>query len=213
MDISDVVSKIEPNSRKYHEEQEIREARRPKKVINGVVRKKRPSLVDRFKATIIKESPENVRKYIIQDVIIPRLIDGVYDILTGAYDMTFRGDVGRRPGRSTTNSLGSKINYVGFYPNNDRGGRPANTKRTDVARSFDNIYFESKGEAELVLDNMVEILNSQYKQVTVADLYDLVGVDGEFTDNDFGWRDLSGAKVRHSSDGYYIDLPRCIPVK
>ena len=82
-----------------------------------------------------------------------------------------------------------------------------------MARSFDDVYFDSRGEAELVRDGMLEALDV-YKQVTVADFYDLAGVTTEFTDNKFGWVDLRGIEVRRSPRyGYYIVLPKCIPLE
>ena len=202
---------IEPNSNKYREEKAELEARKPRKVAKGRVTKKKKTLLDRFKATFIKEDPRDVRKYVIQEVIIPALIDNAYDILTSAYDMTFRGEATRRK-KSSSNSLGSKINYGGFFSGGERREKMPSYQRSETAKSFDNICFESRGDAELVLDNMVDIL-SRYEVVRVADFYELAGCSGEFTDNDFGWKDLSGAKVARSRDGYFIDLPRCVPIK
>ena len=47
-----------------------------------------------------------------------------------------------------------------------------------------------------------------YGQVTVADLYDLVGISGSFTDNNYGWTDMREASVRRVRDGYILSLPR-----
>lgn len=206
------IPNIEPNSKKYHEEKAALEARKPKPVVKGAVSVKRKTLLDRFKSTFIKEDPKNVRKYIIQEVIIPAIIDNAYDILTSAYDMTFRGETVRRQKKGLINSLGSKINYGSFFSGGEKKEKMPNYQRSDIGHSFDNICFESRGDAELVLDNMTDIL-SRYEVVRVADFYELAGITGEFTDNDFGWKDLSSAKVSRSRDGYFIDLPRCIPIK
>ena len=56
---------------------------------------------------------------------------------------------------------------------------------------------------------MNELLED-YKMVSVADLYDLVGITGKVTDNNFGWTDLRNASVTRDRDGYLINLPRAI---
>lgn len=203
-------SNIEPNSHKYNQEKEVKEAMRPKSIVKGKVVKKKRGLFARFKDSFIKEDPKTVRKYLWEDVIYPAIVDNVFDILTNAYDMTFRGERGGRRKSNGGNSLGSRINYGSFFIG-DRREKAPTYRRSDIAHNFDQLYFESRAEAENVLDAMVEIANSDYKQVTVADFYDLVGITGEHTDNKFGWRELGSAKVKGDArNGYYIDLPRCI---
>jgi len=64
-------------------------------------------------------------------------------------------------------------------------------------------------EAEEVIDRMFDLV-SRYEVVTVADLYELVGVSGEYTDAKWGWTDLRGAAAMRIRDGYLLDLPRPI---
>ena len=52
-----------------------------------------------------------------------------------------------------------------------------------------------------------------YQMVSVADLYDLVGVTGDYTDNKYGWTNLRNAKVVRVRDGYMIDLPKALPIQ
>ena len=53
----------------------------------------------------------------------------------------------------------------------------------------------------------------EYNIVRVADLYDLVGVTGNFTDNNYGWTNIRNAKIVRVHDGYKIDMPRALPIK
>ena len=53
-------------------------------------------------------------------------------------------------------------------------------------------------------------LIDQYGMVSVGDLYDLVGVTGQYTDNNYGWTDLRTASVVRTRDGYMIKLPRAL---
>ena len=204
------IPNIEPNSQKYKDEKAAREANRPKVMeLSGTITRKKRSLFDRFKDTFVKENPKDVRKYILQEILFPAIVDNARDILIGMFDMTFRGETSARKQKTGVNSLGTRINYGGFF--GERREKMPNYRRSDIAHNFDNIFFENRGDAEQALDLMVEILNGDYKQVTVADFYDIVGITGEHTDNKYGWKDLSSAQVRgNSRSGYYIDLPKCI---
>ena len=59
------------------------------------------------------------------------------------------------------------------------------------------------------MDELIET----YGIVSVADLYELVGVDGEYTDNDYGWTNIRNADVVRTRDGYLLSLPKAMPIK
>ena len=60
----------------------------------------------------------------------------------------------------------------------------------------------------------MEDLLDQYKLVSVADLYDLVGISGDYTDNKYGWTNLRNARVERLryEDGYILKLPKALPL-
>ena len=64
----------------------------------------------------------------------------------------------------------------------------------------------SRSEAEQILDALVgRTIN--YGMTSVADLYDLSGVPSVFTDNDWGWDDVHGARIERVREGYLIVMP------
>ena len=72
---------------------------------------------------------------------------------------------------------------------------------------YDDIIIESRGDAELVLDQLEEII-STYGVASVADLYDLVGITGRsYTDNKYGWTDIRNAKVVRTGR-LYLTAPK-----
>jgi hypothetical protein len=66
-------------------------------------------------------------------------------------------------------------------------------------------------EAEEVIDRLFDVV-SRYETATVADLYEMVGVTGNYTDDKWGWTDLRGASVQRVRNGYLLDLPRPEPL-
>jgi hypothetical protein len=58
------------------------------------------------------------------------------------------------------------------------------------------------------MDELIET----YGLVRVADLYDLVGITGNYTDNKYGWMNIRNADIVRVRDGYMIKLPRAMPI-
>ena len=59
---------------------------------------------------------------------------------------------------------------------------------------------------------MNEIIEEYDGIVTVADLYDLVGITDKYTDHKYGWTNLRNAKVERVRDGYMLKLPKVLPI-
>lgn len=71
----------------------------------------------------------------------------------------------------------------------------------------ENIVFETRAEAEKVLDSMDELMK-KYNIVTVADYYDLCDIQhDDHLDKHNGWIDISGVEVLRISEGYKLTLP------
>ena len=110
-------------------------------------------------------------------------------------------------------STASKVSYRKYYEDpaqNDR--RNYNAQSSIGGCDFDDIYFNTRTEAENVLAAMDEIVAS-YRIVSVADYFDLVGIDGPWTGNNYGWTDnIRNARVVNTRDGYTIKFPRANPI-
>ena len=79
-------------------------------------------------------------------------------------------------------------------------------------KNVDNILFDSRETAENVLEASKEIIN-KYGVVTVADMYDLAGLDAPYTGQKYGWVDLKEAKIIRVRQGYELVLPEIAPIK
>lgn len=76
---------------------------------------------------------------------------------------------------------------------------------------FDNIIFETRGDAEYVIDKLEDILHT-YGFVTVADLYECSGMNHKHGDNHYGWTNLKTVRVLRARNGWILELPRALPV-
>lgn len=180
------------------------EKQRPEKVVTGKVTTKKNDM-RKLADVFISEDIKNVKDYLIMDVLVPTIKKTIVDIVTDSVSMIF-GMNPRKGGQSS-----SKISYNKYYDRNDDSRNMSTNRNTRY--SYDDIAIDSRQEAEEVLSRMDELI-STYGEVSVADLYDLVGVTCEFTDNNYGWLNVRNAKVVRLRDGkYMIDLPKAIALK
>lgn len=201
------IDSFQPNSHKYKAEQAEKKEKKIEKVVQGQVQTRKKPLGKKMAETFLSDDVENVKGFIFFDVIVPTIKDTISNVVSSAVDMLLFGE---SRGHNTTRSGGkSYVSYSNYY---DRGRNNSNrdTRNMRTAKhDFRDIILDSRGEAEEVLGTMVDLL-VDYHEVSVADLYDLCGIsNSNWTDNKYGWTDLSGACVRRArGGGYVIDLPR-----
>ena len=191
-----------PNSNRFKEQQKEAETEKKKiqKVTTGKVKIKKKTGLQKMAGAMFAEDAEKVKSYILMDVLLPTIADGITDVLKKSIDAIF----GRKSSRSDSRS--SKVSYRSYYDNRDDKG--LSNVRARSVYDYDDIVFDSRGEAEEVLDGLDGLIE-KYGSASVADFYDLAGVSSEWTSNKYGWTDIHTAKiVRVSGDGYMIKLPR-----
>ena len=188
-------------------EKKQEEKKQAEKVTTGAVKTKKKTGFRKFADDFIAEDAKSVKSYIFTDVLLPAAKKAVYDIFTEGIDMILYGG----KGGGKRKQAGSKISYRSYYddPRNDDRRVTASTRNR---YDFDDIIFNSRGDAEAVLDQMNEILE-RYKMVTVADMYDAAGLSAPYTSNRYGWLNLHNAQVRRIMGGEFVlDLPKASPL-
>lgn len=205
-----------PNTKKYKEEQaqqQITDKPKVEKVISGTAKVKKKSEIRKFADNFLAEDAESVKTYVVRDVVIPSVIDLIEDIVVGGIRTLLRGDSGRRDSRDRSR-YGESPSYVNYTRYSDRDDRRRD--RDDRSRrgyDQDNVVVNSRADAEAVIEQMDGIMDT-YGIVSVADLYDLVGMTANFTDNNYGWTNIRNAKpVRLRDGGWEIQMPKAIPIK
>ncbi len=173
------------------------------KVISGTARTKKKSEFSKFANTFISEDIQSVKDYILMDVLVPAVKKAISDVVTNGIDMILYGESGSKKSSSTS----SKVSYRSYYDRpNDR------ERHRSSSFDYDDILFDSRGEAESVLDRMDELI-STYDVVSVADFYELADITNEnYMNNKYGWKDIRSAKIVRTRDGYMIRMPRALPI-
>lgn len=197
-----------PNSHRSKEEQKQKEREKPKKVVKGNVKTKKKSEIRKAVDGFISEDVENIKSYVVRDVLIPTIKDTIWNVLTNSLDMILGGH-GSRTGAKRS---GSKVSYRNYYDQRDRYSSRSDEPKSRSRFDYDEIKFEYRGDAEAVLDQMQDIID-EYDFVTVLDLYDMVDLTAPHTANNYGWTSLRNAEVIRTRDGYGLKLPRALSIK
>lgn len=208
-DIPTIYENLPDNSHKGREDAkqvQAMDGKRAEKVVKGKVKTKKNEM-RKLTDIFISEDVANVKNYILMDVLVPSIKKALYDIVVNSLDMSLFGGRGNGSKRSTADRV-SYRDYNGVSRRDDH----SYGSRTTSGYSYDDIILETRGEAEAVLSRMDEIME-EYEIVRVADLYDLVGITGEYTDNKYGWTNIRNAKVERVRDGYRIVMPRALPIR
>ena len=183
------------------------------KVVEGVVVRRKKPLTRRFMETFVEGEAKGVGHYIVTSVVIPAIKDVISDVVSQGIERLLYGDrksPSSRSGYRPNNSPYVSYNKPGGTPPWKRDERPV-SRRARATHNFDEIVLDTRAEAEDVIDHMYELIE-RYQQVTVSDLYDLVGIGSAFTDERWGWTDLSSAGVTRTKGGYLLDLPKPDPL-
>lgn len=179
------------------------------KVVTGNVKIKKKNSIHKLTDVFVAEDLHTVVDYVRSDLIVPTLKKLLVEIIKDGAEMIFFGNSSRskdRRGNADT------VSYRSYYGRDRREPDRFNEPSGRVRRTYDDITIPSRGEAEEVLDRMCEILDT-YETVSIADFYDLVGVSGHYTDQNYGWTNLRNAEVIRTRDGYKIRLPRAVNIR
>ena len=176
-----------------------------KKLVTKPAKTKKKGELRKFAEEFIVDDVKNIKSYVLNDVLLKTIKDTIWDITTNTLDMfLFNGSKDHRKSRKAS----PKISYRDYYDSkNDRGRKYDVRERFD----FDDLEFDSRGEADAVLTGMLETIDN-YGVVTVSDMYDMADVTAPYTGNRYGWTSLRNAEVVRVRNAYIIKLPKAKPI-
>lgn len=197
----------QPNSHKSKEEAAVTETnkeRKVRKVVSGNVKTKKND--KRKLANIfISDEAANVKSYVFMDVLVPAIKKAISDIVTDGIDMILYGESRDRKRKSS-----DKVSYRNYYDDR-RGDRRDSGYRSGSRFDYDDLVFDTRGEAEAVREEMLDVID-RYGFVTVADMYDMADLSAPYTSSKYGWTNIRTAEVVRVRNGYILKLPKAMPI-
>lgn len=187
-------------------------------VVTGKVITRKKPLHKRFLETFAGGDARGASEYVIMEVLIPAAKDAIADAVSQGIEKIIFGEVksSRRGSRYGGSSYGSSQNSYTRYSSPTKAntyGRPEPrlSYRARASHDFKEIVLATRIEAEGVLQGLDEMIE-RYGTASVTNLYNLVGVTGDYTDNKWGWKDSHGFDIQRVREGYLLDLPKPEPI-
>ena len=205
------IEDVKPNSHKYKEEQKKKATegeKRVEKIVKGQVKTKKKGELSKFAEIFISEDIKDVKSFIIKEIIIPAAKNTISDIFSKGTDMLLYGD-------TTLKKKSGGSNYISYRDFGRIDKRSSEKERTKSRFDYDEIIFESRGEAEMAISQLCDIID-RYGFATVADLYEMCELTSPYTANKYGW--IGTAGIRNADvtmvrgGGYIIKLPKAAPI-
>lgn len=196
------MDEYQSNSNRGKEQNQNVPGRRVEKVITGTAVQRKKNGLDKLGSVFLANDVKDVKNYILQDVLIPTIKRAFYDIVCSGTGMLL-GE--RNPQRG--GGQANRVSYRSYYDRNDDRRNTGGNSRAKSNYSYNDLIFNNRGDAEVVLERMFELLE-RFEAVSVADLFDLAGESSNYTDNKYGWTNLDDARVQAVREGYIIQLPR-----
>lgn len=205
------------------------EPKQVKKVVSGKVTQRPKSLGKRFKDMFVSDS-SNFAEHVVENVVVPMVKDMALSIATqmvdgfrqGVEEMLFGPEGKERRQRTTSYGTGRPVvNYTRYSSTSsvrrsttDRD-RPVRGEAIRRSNRVKEIIVESREDGDAVLEELDAIIdNPNVGHCTVGDFYAACGESTSSTDEEWGWTDLSQARVRKLDvDEYLIVMPRPRPIE
>jgi hypothetical protein len=200
----------------------MKEKEEPKKldkIIEGKVIQRKKPLGRKFTEIFIGGDARETRSHVLYEVMVPGIKDIVFDIIKTSTEQMLFGQ-GRAP--STRGRVVQSLGHVAYnrmgqsssnrYTSRMQQEEPRSiSRRARATHDFDEIILEERSDCMDVIEELSNLID-QYQSAKVSDLYELVGITGEFTDEKWGWTTMRDAGCTRVKGGFLLNLPRPEPL-
>ncbi len=177
------------------------------KVVTGTVTVSKAPWYKRFARNMVATDASTMREYVVMEILIPAFKTTVDEIVVGVTRNTLWGPDSRHGRRGGGGGHGGGIRTrYDKMGEDDRPGRRQMSYDARRSHDFNDIKLDSRSEAIDVIERLVERIG-RYRQASVADLYDMLGITGSYADQNYGWFNLDDADVRQYRGVWLLDLP------
>lgn len=165
-----------------------------KQVVSGkLVKTVQKKWYQRLSEAVTGDEAKGVLGYVVFDVAVPALRDMAFDVVKEGAQRAFYGDSAPRNSRRGGGAP-ARTNYGAYSKQDSEPYRGSSNERRVTNRSrqlhdFTEIVFESRGEVEMVIDELVDAIKN-YGEASVADFYRMVGQEAKPADERWGWTEV-----------------------
>lgn len=171
--------------------------------------RRKKGLGSKFKDTFFGGDGRTALQYVWFSVLIPAAKDALAEAGAQGIEKLIFGESRRQRSGPPSGPIGH-IQYNRYSQGAQQ--RRQISQQARAKHDFDEIVLTSRQEADDVVDRLFDLV-SRYGEATVADLYELVGIQSSHTDHKWGWMNLRGVGTVKVSQGYLISLPQPVPLQ
>lgn len=178
------------------EEQAVAETKpKMKQILSAPPAKVKVGLTKRLSNVMFgRDGAKKIGDYVRNDIVIPAVKDILYNGFTSALSMSLFGNTDRGGYRGNSGSKATRpSDYGSYYPKtNYRSPSSVPTAQQPVTRNSRSYYhvedyiIENRSDASEILRALIDSAD-RYNNVSVADYYEALRVETEFTDHNYGW--------------------------
>lgn len=179
--------------------------------LKGSAKVQKQSLGKKMHDAFISQDFKSAASGVVQDTFVPMTKRLMADLFSNLVNRILFGSNAPKAGSSIFGS-GSSWRYSGQNINYSSFSQPSTASSTPSIPNYNEITLSDRGDAERVLDTLQEMLD-RYGSVSIADLYETVGIPTISTHYNYGWKSLKGADVESFRGEFLVKLPRPIPLK
>ena len=173
---------------------------------------KKKTIKDKAASIFIKEDIKSVCRYVFKDILVPAMKKTFVAMINNGTNMMVYGEGRGYSDDRDRGYRGSRSSYQDYYDRDrDYDYRGRGQRMVAPTYSYDEVIFQSRGEAEEARRRMRDHINRK-GVVSVAYMYALAGWSYDYTAEYYGWRNLDFAEIIPVSSGYYLKLPKAIEI-
>ena len=182
-------------------------------IISGTAVERKEPLRKKFLQAYAGDSAQSVGQYLLMDVIVPGTKNIISDMVTqGIHRLLYGGSRPVQNGVRSSVGGGYGRYFNGGANNQSQQSQQPVVRQAQQNQGFGEIILQTRPDAELVIDSLRELIEA-YGNAKGANLYSLVGITGNFTDQSYGWTNLQRAGVIPIREGFLLDLPQPVVLK
>lgn len=184
-----------------------------KQIVATQPTKVKKSLMGRLVSGIVgPDGIPSIGTYVNEEIIKPAIKNIIVDAVTSGINMIMYGEKGG-PVRGRHGSVSRPgghrpITNYNTISRNDHAPSERLVARPIGRQGVDDYKIVDRQDASEILVALTEAAD-MYDSVSVADYYDMIGVESKFTDNNYGWTidSITRATIVPVRGGYIIKFP------
>ena len=207
------------NNMKIEEEVEgtATEKKEVKKIVSAQPKKVKRGLLSRLATGVLgPEGVQGIGAYVGDEIIKPAIKNIIVDAVTSGINMVMYGEKGgprtgggyRPGGYQPPSQYRPSTNYTSRYTSQQPQPQQVEHRPRNTRYGVQEFLLSDRHDATNVLASLIEYADN-YNAVSIADYYEMIGVNTEFTDNNYGWTidTIHQASVVPVRGGFIIKFP------